>query len=98
MATPNTTVWFHIVFNFLGTRNDQGVRVYIDGALAGTDSGPMSMALFTVMQGQIALGQIGEVRAVGESNRFSSIQVDEMLIFNRALTAAEIAILSQPST
>ena len=90
--TPNRFVWLNIVFNFLGTRNDQGVRIYYDRILAAKDSvinynGPYQIP------GPIALGYLEVL-----NNSYSSIQLDELFFFNRALTAAEIAVLSQSST
>ena len=92
--TPNRFVWFHNVFNFLGTNNDQGIRVYNDGILAGKDS-ELSGSPNILLHGPILLG-FGS--SGGGRNPDSSIQLDELLIYNRALTAAEIAILSQTAT
>ena len=88
------SVWFHIVFNFLGLNDDQGIAVYHSGLLSGNPgltnryhalmhTGPMALGVAYFLNGE---------------EMFSSLQVDELLFFNSSLTAHEISILSPSPT
>jgi hypothetical protein len=77
---PEVDRWYHVAASW----GDQGIRLYIDGQLKGSDSYTGPAPSFT------RYGIIGRSSWPGSS---CLGDVDELKIFNRALTPAEIAAL-----
>ena len=78
-------MWVHLVMNYIGPRNGQGFQVFQDGTLAG---GTQSRGHFdaTPGNGSLVLGK----RYVNEDDNYAWIDVDELVFFNRKLTAQEV--------
>ena len=90
LATANISdEWFHLVLNFIGPKEDQGTRVYHDGVQATMDSNKGGNT-YIEGNGRIVIGR----RYSEEDCDYASVQVDELLFFNRALTEVEIGMLS----
>ena len=83
-----TTGWTHIVLNYLGPNEGEGIRIYYDGEEVGTEPTKTSPILTTGI-GRIVLGRYYP----DEEGHYSSIQVDELLFFNTELTNAEIGLI-----
>ena len=82
--TP-TTGWTHIVLNYLGPSNGQGIRIYYNGTEVGSDISKTEEIKVTA-DGRIVVG-----RALTNYNDFyASIHIDELIFFNRALSLEEI--------
>ena len=87
--------WHHVVATF----GAQGMRLYIDGALLGTDSYQDGLyngdgSIYNTEPGAIGAGT--DLSNVGQHtpiSRWLKGSIDEVLVFNRALTAVEVADL-----
>lgn len=80
--------WHHLAFTYDGSSNGEGVQIYVDGA-------PVAVAVtLNSLGGSIANGPAAELnigsRMNGADHNFTG-QIDEVAIFSRQLTAAEIA-------
>ena len=69
--------WNHVVLNYIGPENRQGIQVYLDGLLTGSDSNKTS-----------GINSPGDGRVVVERSKtdrngnYTFIDVDELLFFN----------------
>ena len=75
--------------NFLGPEDDQGVKVYYNGVQEGSDPSKYEYAI-QVGDRKIAVGRY----YTGSSWRDGSVEVDELIMFNQALTNEEIVRLT----
>ena len=92
-APSYTGSWFNIVVNFIGTGEDQGVRIYYNGVLVTTNIGTTS--LYTPLSSaQIAIGRL----FTDLDAEYGTFDIDELIFFNEALNASEIAVLSESAT
>ena len=82
----------HVVFNFIEPYQGLGFRIYHDGVEVGSDTHYTELHGRTFNQGDGRI-VVGRYRT-GENNLYSSLKVDEMLLFNKALSSAEIKRLS----
>ena len=90
IRVPKSNEWVHGVLNFLGTNNKEGIRIYENGQHVGNDI-IKTQASTTEPNGRIVTG-----RAFTEVNEYyGSVQVDELLFFNRSLAEGEIKMLSK---
>ena len=78
------TVWFHLVLNFLGPNVGEGFIIYRD-ATEELRLGVKITGIRDVGRGEVVIGRYGEI--------YSSLLMDELLLFNRKLTLDEIQIL-----
>ena len=72
-----TSEWTHIVMNYIGPDNGQGIEVYVDGILAEVDEDKLD---YTSPEGNPAI-QIGWIKAGGIYN-YANINVDEFSSMN----------------
>src|SRR5437773_1928879 len=79
-----TGEWYHLAVTFDGTN----VRAYLNGLERFSVVAPTT----TIRSDEIKLGTSGT-----EANNFFGGIIDEVLVFNRALNALEIAALASPS-
>jgi hypothetical protein len=89
--------WVHVAAVYDPNNNDAGTRLYINGQSVSrirdcTNPQPRTINLFPSI-GALAWG---DGRISGHSNYFDG-QIDELAIFNRALSAAEISLLHEKS-
>src|SRR5207249_8778711 len=82
-SSITTGIWYHLAATFDGTT----VKAYLDGVEASAVHGPAP----TIRSNNIKIGTSG----YAVNNFFNGI-IDEVLIYNRALSAAEIAALAPP--
>ena len=88
---PPPSGWFHVVYNYIGQEDGGGVRVYHDGKLVGS-SLEKNEWNYGIVEGD---GRIAIGRCYIDSNWMSgSHEVDELFLFNKALTDAEIERLN----
>ena len=83
--------WIHTVLNYIGPSQNIGIRIYHNGSLWKLNKNPNYHSWINEGTGRIVLGRW----YVDQDERYSTVKVDELLIFNRALTEAEITSLSQ---
>ena len=80
--------WFHVVLNFVWPRD--GIKIYHGGVEVKRDRSKAA-GNFTNGDRRIVIGR----RFSGSDERYASVQMDELLFFNEALTKTEITILSK---
>ena len=85
--------WFHIVFNHIGPRRTEGIRIYNDGEQVERELLTENIVSHVEGDGRIVFGRFYTV----EDDRYATVQIDQLLFFNHALTAPEIFKLSQIS-
>ena len=83
--------------NFIGPNEGQGIRIYNDGKLIGNDT-TKSNGTNSPSNERIQIGRI-DLRSINNPSRtspfYASVEVDELLIYNRTLTEPEIIMLKQ---
>ena len=82
--------WIHIVGNYIGPQDGQGIRIYYDGIETGSDTTKDGDSE-QVGEGRIVIGRL----ATDEDADYASVEVDELMFFNMKLTEPEIVMLSQ---
>ena len=82
------TDWIHFVLNFIGASDGEGVRIFINGVLVGSDTTITSYS-YTQGDGRIVLGRM----VTNEDKEYASAVFDDLLYFNKALTNEEIRYL-----
>ena len=75
-----------MVFNYIGPNNGQGFRVYHFGRLVENIT-DIFVFRSVKMYGRFVIGW--------ETELFSSLEAGDLLIFNHALTEAEVTMLAQ---
>ena len=78
--------WIHVVLNYIGPEDGQGMRIFYDGILTGniTDKG-----LSTHLAGEGKLF-IGRYFVDWDPFGYGNIDMDELLFFNETLNEQEI--------
>ena len=71
--------------NYVGPMNDQGLAIFQDGALVAVQPNKGTQES-TSGNGSLVLGK----RYVDEDDKYVSIDLDELVFFNRKLTAPEV--------
>ena len=80
--------WFHLIMNFIGQDNGQGVRIYYDGELKATETSKYG-SKYNPGDGRIVIG-----RYYSNSNvLYNSVQMDDLLFLNHSLDNTEIDLL-----
>ena len=81
--------WTHVVINYFGSSsNDKIVAMYFDGEKV-IDTDHKNEATYSAGDGRIVVGR----RQPDKDKRYTSVQVDELVSFNRALTSSEVMAL-----
>ena len=84
-GTKPANNWFHIVVNYFGPNNEQGFKTYFNGNHGITDSTKWQHN-FAPSNRKIVIGRL----FVEINHYYTSMSVDELLIFNHTLTLQEI--------
>ena len=87
------TGWVHVVWNFIGPNDGEGFQLFNNGvkARATIDASRRLIPLNTTISSSRFL--IGKLYYNTDGN-YTSVKVDELFFYNRALTEAEITSLS----
>ena len=87
----NTTAnrWHHIVFNFIGSGDGQGFKVYHNGKMVVNATTRRARRL-PVLDKKIVIGRL----YTNESDGYSSVDVDELVLTNRAFSEEGIKRLN----
>ena len=95
-------VWFHIVLNFFGFNDTQGITVYHDGVQLNKTAERNSFSgNFYVSDRRIILGRIADELTCPTCPTsdpylyYSSISIDELLFYNHILTDQQIMKMIQ---
>ena len=78
------TNWHHYVGVYDGS-NVSNCKLYVDGVDVGTNTGSLNNSLSSVMGNNFTIG------AMGSPTYYSESSIDEVAIFNTALTAPQVA-------
>ena len=81
--SPKPTGWFHVVLNYIV---DVGDAMYINGTEVMRATNWYDEYNFSAGDGRIVVGK----RQTDANQDFASVQVDELIFFNQALTDEEI--------
>ena len=82
--------WTHVVINYIGPENGQGIRIYYDGEQADSDTTRTADSKLPG-DGRIVIGRYH----TDWDDRYASVQLDELIFFNMKLSESEITVLSQ---
>ena len=82
------TGWIHIVLNYLGPNEDEGIRGYFDGTEVAIDTTKYPFS-YSTGPGRIVVGKLYTDR----NEKFASVQIDDLMYFNQTLKRQEIETL-----
>ena len=77
--------WTHVVFNFIGPNNGQGIRIYVDGVNTASDT------IKTPRNRNAADGRVYAGNSALE--KFTSVDLDELLFLNHKLSDQQVALI-----
>ena len=72
--------------NYLGPNNNQGIRMYQNGVPRGSDVTKQGGSSHQTGSGKIVVGR----QFTGSNQRYTSVQIDELWLFNISLSNEEI--------
>ena len=77
--------WFHVVVNYIGPKNGDGIRIFCDGAEVASERtrDPSSLP---AGNGTIVIGRVYS----DVNDHYGNGQIDELLFFNQALNVKDI--------
>ena len=76
--------WTHVVLNYIGPNNGEGIRIYFNEAEVKSDT--TKSAVF-----QIQMEMVGLLLEKHDyDQKYASVQVDELIFFNKNLTDSNI--------
>ena len=81
--------WTHIVLNYIGSSSGQGIRVFYNGQQVASDTTNYGVLRHRVPDGRIVIGRV----YIDSSRYYSSVHIDDLALFNRSLSNAEISAL-----
>ena len=73
--------WFHVVINYIGPNNGQGIRMFIDGSELMSDTAKDAWS-FSAGDGMVVVGR----DYTDADKEYASVQVDELIFFNQVLS------------
>ena len=88
-------VWFHIVLNFFGFNDEQGIKVYHDGVQLNNTARRTKNAKLHASDRRIILGRSVDERfdtsyQLEPYIYYSSVSIDELQFYNHILSDKEI--------
>ena len=85
---PTPAGWAHIVLNYIGPYNGERITLHINGEEVKSDTTKYGGS-YSAGDGRIVVGR----EYTDKDDRYSSVQIDELVFFNHHLSSAEIAAL-----
>ena len=85
-STP--TSWTHMMVNYIGPNDGQGIRVYYDGTEVASVTTKYEVQ-YSAGDGRIIVGRC----YIDDDSQYASMQFDEMIFFNEALSTTDIKLL-----
>ena len=82
--------WTHVVINYIGPQNEQGIKIYFNGVRRRTDP-TMDPHSYGIGNGHVVIGRYH----TDIDDRYASVELDELIFFNKKLSESEITMLSQ---
>ena len=80
--------WTHIVLNYIGPNDGQGIRIYNDATEKANDTSKYEK-IYSPGDGRIVVGRY----ETDKDRNYVSVQVDELIFFNQALSMNDIKLL-----
>ena len=80
--------WLHLVLNFIGPNIGQGVQAFRDGTQRDASTGG-SDGRDTTGDGRVVIGR----KFTNANGDYAHVEVDELIFFNKALSAEEVGHL-----
>ena len=77
--------WFHLVLNYIGPADGQGITIYTDCILQGNVTIKNTYTQ-TRGDGRVVIGR----RYTYSDERYANVEVDELTFWNQTLTLQEI--------
>jgi hypothetical protein len=95
-VTPDLNKWYHVVC----TRDNNSIKLYVDGALIANNSALTSTVGTTPSYGSPTFVNFGARIDVANNGYFQYLQgsLDDIYIYNRAITAEEVTALYQQTS
>ena len=78
---PDPDVWTHVVVNYIGPDNGQGIQIYYDGQIRDSNEAKQT-SMFETGNGFIAVGK----RLHDKQEGYASLEIDELALFNTTLS------------
>ena len=82
------TGWTHVVLNYFGTGDDEGISGYYDGREVARDT-KESTKDYSAGDGRIVVGRL----YTNSDEKYASVMVDELMFFNQSLSDVEIEMI-----
>ena len=83
--------WTHVVLNYFGPNNGQGIRVYYDGVQTKSDETKQAhVNPYQPGDGRVVLGR----ELIDSNSSYASADIDDFLFFNEALSDQNIEHMS----
>ena len=82
-------VWTHVVLNYLGPEEGEGIRVYYNGVQTGSDD-TERLSTFQAGVGRVAVGRL----YTDTDSDYPGVDVDELMFFNESLSSQQILDLA----
>ena len=92
MSHSKPTGWTHIVLNYIGSNNGEGIRMYVNGTEVASDKYKTARSR-PAGDGRIVVGRY----LIDTDEYYSSIEVDELIYFNASLTSDEVQSIYNPA-
>ena len=84
--------WIHVVLNYIGPNDGQGIRIYLDGVLSD-DTKSLDQDPSPQGEGRIVVGR----EFTHFDDKYASVTLDELLIFNQTLSDQQMLDLKDMS-
>jgi hypothetical protein len=91
-ALSNNTNWHFVVMTYSGNESYTGIKIYVDG-INSTGSSGYKQTGYIAMENLAAKVAIGAYYTSGVLSYFYDLVIDNVMIFNKELSLAEVASL-----
>ena len=85
IAPNQPSGWTHVVLNYIGPKNRQGIQIYYDGVQTKNDEVKFAWDIPTG-DGRVVVGR----RTTSLEQDYTGVDVDELMFFNKKLSDQEI--------
>ena len=82
------TGWTHVVMNYIGPDDGQGIRGYYNGAEVASETTKYGGS-YPAGDGRIVVGRF----YIDHDKRYTSLKIDELIFFNKALSTTDTKLL-----
>ena len=86
MGVNVRTGWNHLVLNFIGPVNGEGVQIYVNGVLTGSGMLKYAAVSYSPGDGRVVVGR----SYAHKDQQYSTLEIDELVFFNNWLNAEDV--------